>query len=183
MTQKIIFPNGAGGIAVLHPTGELPIDEVARKDVPAGLPFLIVNEADIPADRTFRPAWDADFSTPHGTGIGAEDWFIEQYGAELASAEAEPEPAPPVAVEPLAFEDYPFPAEEEDVEIDEDARATAYAAYCAEVKAGNRQREREHEKALARWRADKAAELAVLRGRIATMEQQKAAIEAGEAQP
>lgn len=157
MAQRIIFPNGAGGIAVLHPTGSLPIAEVARKDVPAGLPYLIVDEADLPADRTFRAAWDADFSAPHGTGVGAESWFIEQYEAELASAEAEVEPAPPVAVEPLAFEDYPFPPEEDGEEIDE--------------------------KALARWRTSKAAELAALRESIAAMKQQKAAVEAGEVQP
>lgn len=183
MTQKIIFPNGAGGIAVLHPTGALPIAEVARKDVPAGLPYLIVDAADLPADRTFRAAWDADFSAPHGTGVGAESWFIEQYEAELASTEAEVEPAPPVAVEPLAFEDYPFPPEEDGEEIDEEARAATYAAYCAEVKASNRQRARDHEKALARWRTEKAAALAALRESIAAMKQQKAAIEAGEVQP
>ena len=36
----------------------LTIDEIAAKDVPAGKPFKIVEAADIPADRTFRDAWE-----------------------------------------------------------------------------------------------------------------------------
>lgn len=81
MTKRIIYPI-ADGLAVIHPTGELPVEEVARKDVPAGAPYLIIDAADIPADRTFRGAWEADFSEPHGEGIGAEAWFEEQEAAE-----------------------------------------------------------------------------------------------------
>lgn len=83
MTTLIIYPNEET-IAVLHPTGELPIEEVARKDVPAGVPYLIVQDTDIPTDRTFRNAWEADFSNPHGYGIGAETWFAEQAAKEQA---------------------------------------------------------------------------------------------------
>lgn len=79
--MKVIYPTAAGGVAVLHPTGELPVEQVARKDVPAGVPYLIVNDVDVPADRTFRAAWEADFSQPHGHGIGAEAWFAEQTAA------------------------------------------------------------------------------------------------------
>lgn len=83
MTALIIYP-GETTVAVLYPAGELPIEEVARKDVPAGVPYLIVQEADIPTDRTFRDAWEADFSNPHGYGIGAEAWFAEQASKEQA---------------------------------------------------------------------------------------------------
>lgn len=70
MEKRIIFPNEEGGIAVLIPAPEceLALEEIAAKDVPAGLPYLIVDVADIPADRTFRAAWEADFSNPHGFG-------------------------------------------------------------------------------------------------------------------
>ena len=34
--QCIIYPTAEGGIAVIIPTGELPIKDVAQKDVPAG---------------------------------------------------------------------------------------------------------------------------------------------------
>ncbi len=77
MTQKIIYPTN-DGIAVIHPTGELPFAEVCRKDVPAGVPYVVIDESEIPTDRTFRNAWQADFSNPDGYGIGADAWFAEQ---------------------------------------------------------------------------------------------------------
>ena len=43
---------------------------IALKDVPAGVPFKIVDASDIPEDRTFRAAWEADPATLTD-GIGA----------------------------------------------------------------------------------------------------------------
>jgi hypothetical protein len=40
--SKILYPNSEGGISVIHPTGELPIEDICQKDVPAGTPYLIV---------------------------------------------------------------------------------------------------------------------------------------------
>jgi hypothetical protein len=77
MNQRILYPTD-DGVSILIPTGELDILEVARKDVPANTPYLIVNTEDIPSDRTFRNAWEADFSNPDGYGIGADAWFAEQ---------------------------------------------------------------------------------------------------------
>ena len=81
---RIIFPNSDGGISVISPTGKLPIADVAQKDVPAGTPYLIVEDDVIPSDRSFRNAWDADFSNPDGTGIGADAWFAAKAAAEAA---------------------------------------------------------------------------------------------------
>ena len=55
--NRIIYTNESGGVSVIIPTGELSIEEVAAKDVPAGIPYEIVTEDDIPSDRTFRAAW------------------------------------------------------------------------------------------------------------------------------
>ena len=55
--MKIIYTNNEGGISVVIPTGELSIEEVAAKDVPAGTPYEIVEDDAIPSDRTFRNAW------------------------------------------------------------------------------------------------------------------------------
>lgn len=62
--KLIIYPNDNGGICILTPAPEcgLSIEQIAAKDVPAGKPYKIVDAADIPADRTFRNAWTADFT-------------------------------------------------------------------------------------------------------------------------
>jgi len=59
MNKRILYKTETG-IAVIVPTGELSIEETAKKDVPQGLPFKIVDVSEIPADRTFRNAWDID---------------------------------------------------------------------------------------------------------------------------
>ena len=87
MNQRIIYPTDDGGVAVLIPTGEIEIAEVARKDVPAGVAYKIVDVADIPEDRTFRGAWEADFTNPDGVGIGADAWFAEQEAKKLEATE------------------------------------------------------------------------------------------------
>lgn len=55
--KRIIYQNETGGVSIIIPTGELTIEEVAAKDVPEGVPYEIVDEADIPSDRYFRNAW------------------------------------------------------------------------------------------------------------------------------
>lgn len=85
--MRIIYPTD-DGIAVIIPADcGLPVEQIARKDVPAATPFLVVADEEIPTDRTFRAAWVADFSTPDGYGIGAEAWFAEQAGAEPEAQE------------------------------------------------------------------------------------------------
>jgi hypothetical protein len=61
--QRIIFQNAEGGVSVIIPTGELPIEEVAAKDVPEGVAYEIVEDDAIPADRFFRNAWVASGAT------------------------------------------------------------------------------------------------------------------------
>lgn len=58
MNQRIIYSTPDGGVAVVIPTGELSIEEVLAKDIPAGVSAEVVNVTDIPSDRTFRDAWE-----------------------------------------------------------------------------------------------------------------------------
>jgi len=58
--MKIIYQNNEGGVSIIHPTGELSIEEVAAKDVPAGVAYEIVEDDAIPSDRFFRNAWVAN---------------------------------------------------------------------------------------------------------------------------
>ena len=64
--MKIIYKNEKGGVSILHPTDEalsfMSIDEIAKKDVPTGLPYKIIEDYEIPIDRTFRDTWELDES-------------------------------------------------------------------------------------------------------------------------
>jgi hypothetical protein len=82
MPNAVIYPQDNESIAIVIPTGELPIEDVAQKDVPVGVPYLIVALDNIPADRTFRAAWEADFSNPDGHGIGADAYFAAQEASQ-----------------------------------------------------------------------------------------------------
>ena len=67
--KLIIHPN-ENGIAVIHPTGELSLEETSKKDVPTGVKYKIIEDSDLPSDRDFRDAWDYDFTTDFD-GVGA----------------------------------------------------------------------------------------------------------------
>ncbi len=57
--KRIIYPTPDGGVAVIVPADcGLTIEEIAAKDVPAGVEYKIVDTADVPTDRTFRNAWE-----------------------------------------------------------------------------------------------------------------------------
>ena len=86
--QCIIYPTDEG-IAVIHPAPacDYSIENIARKDVPQGVPFRFIDAAELPADRLFRAAWDADFSIPDGFGDAAGWWAEEE--ARVAAAEQE----------------------------------------------------------------------------------------------
>lgn len=62
--KRIIFENDNGGLAIIVPAPEAVdlygIEAIAQKDVPAGKTFYIVDEADIPDDRTDRDTWTVD---------------------------------------------------------------------------------------------------------------------------
>jgi hypothetical protein len=56
--KRIIYQTNEGGVAIIVPADcGLTIEQIAAKDVPAGKPYIIVDAADIPTERTFRGAW------------------------------------------------------------------------------------------------------------------------------
>jgi len=56
--KRIIYPTD-DGVAVIVPADcGLTIEEIAAKDVPAGVSYKIVDVADIPSERLFRNAWE-----------------------------------------------------------------------------------------------------------------------------
>lgn len=58
--KRIIYPTAEGGVAVIVPAPNcgLTIEQIAAKDVPPGVAYQIIDAADVPADRTFRNAWE-----------------------------------------------------------------------------------------------------------------------------
>ena len=73
--RRIIYPDDEGGICVLIPTGEIPFEDVCKKDVPAGKPYFICDASELPPDRNFRNAWEVDISNPDGIGMGSEAYW------------------------------------------------------------------------------------------------------------
>lgn len=63
--QVILFPNDNGGVAVIIPAPEFAdqIEAVAQKDVPAGKPWRIIDNSELPPrDSRDRWLWTADGS-------------------------------------------------------------------------------------------------------------------------
>lgn len=77
MNQRIIYENENGGVSIIIPASEceLTIEQIAAKDVPAGFPYKIIDASDIPTDRTFRDAWEADLTDFDGLGVGHDAWY------------------------------------------------------------------------------------------------------------
>ena len=89
--SKIIYENEDKTISILIPVQEvlntLSIEEIAEKDVPQDLPYWIVDDDDIPTDRTNRDAWVLDGSEGNPDGYGGEsDEFTDAQLLELYNA-------------------------------------------------------------------------------------------------
>lgn len=80
----------------------IPCLDAARMSVPFGVPFLIVEESDIPIDWATSAAWIVDYRKPDGIGIGPQRWHIARIGENITAAETELAPAD--ADEAAAFE-------------------------------------------------------------------------------
>ena len=67
--MRIIYKQDNGIVAVIAPvsteinpdTGKIwTIEEIAAKTVPTGYKYKIVEDSDVPTDRSFRNAWTVD---------------------------------------------------------------------------------------------------------------------------
>ena len=76
--MKIIFNDPKTNIvSVINPSSTWAdrMEELARKDVPTGLKYKIVEDSVIPTDSTFRDAWEVD-EAELTDGVGGEPDFI-----------------------------------------------------------------------------------------------------------
>ena len=70
--MRIIYKTPENTVAVITPSPrwEGTMEELAAKDVPTGLPYKIVEDSEVPSDRTFRNAWTVN-EAELTDGVGA----------------------------------------------------------------------------------------------------------------
>ena len=63
-TKRIVFMNDEGRVSIIAPAPncELSIEDLAKKDVPTGKKYKIIDTTDVSSDRSFRDAWTVDES-------------------------------------------------------------------------------------------------------------------------
>ncbi len=67
--KKIAYQDVDGNLNIITPVlVDTLIEDIARRDVPEGIPYKILEDSDLPTDRTFRNAWELDFTNPDGYG-------------------------------------------------------------------------------------------------------------------
>lgn len=80
--KVIIYKTENEGVAICTPTEEAlsfaTIEEIAKKDVPFGTDYAIINSDEIPTDRTFRNAWELSEDTIYDGMGGESDEFPEE---------------------------------------------------------------------------------------------------------
>lgn len=92
MSKVIIYQSDNGGVTLVIPVVDcgLTVEEIARKDVPPATRYAIIDAKDVPSDHTFFDAWEVEHADLNdGIGLGSQQWFIEQYQAEIATLDAE----------------------------------------------------------------------------------------------
>ena len=55
MNKRIIYKTVDGGVGIIIPAVSI---EACMKDIPENAEYQVVDVVDIPADRTFRAAWE-----------------------------------------------------------------------------------------------------------------------------
>ena len=63
-TKRIIYKQDAGVAAIIVPATncDLTVEQIAKKDVPTGKKYKIVDVSGISSDRSFRNAWTVNES-------------------------------------------------------------------------------------------------------------------------
>ena len=62
--KRIIYKNLDNSVSIIVPSAEalqsMTIEQIAKKDVPTGYKYKIVDVSEVPSDREFRNAWSID---------------------------------------------------------------------------------------------------------------------------
>ena len=78
--KRIIYKNPDNSVSIIIPSPEalqsITIEQIARKDVPTGYKYKIVDVSEVPSDREFRNAWtinEAELTDGIGEDITIDD--------------------------------------------------------------------------------------------------------------
>ena len=59
--KKIIYKDNDNNFVIITPTlkglANMTIEDIAKKDVPTGLPYKIIEDIELPIEKEFRNAW------------------------------------------------------------------------------------------------------------------------------
>jgi hypothetical protein len=120
LNERIVFTNIDGSVGVLIPTGEVPIDVVMAKDVPAGATNVRqITTAELPQDRLFRGAWD-DSNHEEFFGINLVKTQAITHAMRRADREIQFKPYDDIISKQIPNNDYVVAEEARQVIRDED---------------------------------------------------------------
>lgn len=62
--MRILYTNAEGGTSIVTPVegAGLTLQEVIERSVPPGTSYIVVNDDDVPTDRTYRNAWTVNLA-------------------------------------------------------------------------------------------------------------------------
>lgn len=76
--MKIIY-NDKEGLKILTPVIDIDIHIIARKDVPSGILYKLIDESELPSRET-RNFWTMEINESNADGIGlTKEEFIKKY--------------------------------------------------------------------------------------------------------
>jgi hypothetical protein len=76
--MRIIYNDN--GLKVIIPAIEIDPIVLGEKDTPSGLMFKIINDSEVPTDRTYRSAWAYEITEANKDGVGlTKEQFYSKY--------------------------------------------------------------------------------------------------------
>ena len=77
MNSVILCPSDEGFTNIINPnpTCGIPLEEIAKKDVPAGRPYIIVDRDELPKNTLLFEAWKVEYPPDCNVGLGPVAWW------------------------------------------------------------------------------------------------------------
>jgi len=77
--MKVVIYNNPELKLLVSAIPDIDIQIIAEKDIPSGIPFLLVDETDLPTDEQFE-TWTAEITLDNCDGVGlTKEQFAQKY--------------------------------------------------------------------------------------------------------